>query len=155
MSGRGSTVVWSALFATLMAVAGAAYLPGLRGPLLLDDYSVLLPLVGLPAEELLSVKNLFSSSGLLGRPLAMSTFALDALLHGERWASWKLTNLGIHLINAALLFALVRTLAHAVTGQWKHTGEIAFAVAALWLLHPLHVSTVLYTVQRMALFIGV
>ncbi|RLQ23745.1 hypothetical protein DWB85_00910 [Seongchinamella sediminis] len=66
----------------------------------------------------------------------------------------KLGNLVVHLLCGVLVFVLagqvLRRLGGSAAGnnwQW-----VALLAAALWLLAPLHVSTVLYAVQRMAQF---
>ena len=64
-----------------------------------------------------------------------------------------MVNLILHLLTGGLVYLLTAALLSKL-----HIGELspervslAAAIAAcLWLLHPLHVSTVLYAVQRMA-----
>jgi hypothetical protein len=69
---------------------------------------------------------------------------------GEVW-SLKYTNLMIHLLCGALLFWLAgRLFAEPLAGVAAHRWWLALLVAALWLLAPMLVSTVLYIVQRMA-----
>jgi len=79
---------------------------------------------------------------------------LSFLLNARNWpadpASFKQTNLIIHLVTGTLVFALARQLASALGHQIREAGWIALLTAALWLLHPFWVSTTLYTVQRMA-----
>ena len=133
-------------------VAVIAYFPGLGGPLLLDD---LPQLSGLIAESATDPALLFSNygvsgSGPLGRSVSMTTFIVDAMAHGPDTWWWKYQNLLIHVATGLLLCWLTALLAAAVTdrsdgGPWL----FGAAVAAVWLLHPLQVSTVLYTVQRM------
>ncbi|WP_290744646.1 hypothetical protein [Haliea sp.] len=95
-----------------------------------------------------------SSAGPLSRPLTMVTFALQHALEGGFSArSLKLGNIVIHLVIAGLLFLLFRALVAALVAQGKlrcDPGWVAALAMGFWLLHPLHVSTVLYAVQRMA-----
>ena len=98
-----------------------------------------------------------SESGPLGRPLTMLSFAIESLLSGglDPHIS-KLLNVLLHVGNGALLYAILRTLTrYSRLRDWPGVREMpqafAGAVVALWLLHPLHVSTVLYDVQRMVL----
>ena len=95
-----------------------------------------------------------SNAGPLSRPLSMASFALQhALDDGFSARSLKLGNLAIHLAIGILLFFLFRGLLGALVLQGRvqcHAGWVAAVAAGLWLLHPLHVSTVLYAVQRMA-----
>ncbi len=99
---------------------------------------------------------LSSESGPLGRRIPMLSFAAQYAIQGASspWAL-KAVNLLIHLLTAGLIFGFVRTCLSNST-VWSGSGEqasrIALVAALIWLLHPLHVSTVLYTVQRMAQF---
>ena len=130
------------------------YWPGLNGPMMLDDYPQLGALLNASPGDLAHWRQYVESgSGLLGRPVAMSTFLLNALTWGPDLSGWKYTNLMIHLVTGLIMFRLAAALlmqkseishSHATAWRW------ALLVAALWLLHPLNVSTVLYTVQRMA-----
>ncbi len=90
------------------------------------------------------------------------------LLHVEAWKSgiafpFKLVNLLIHSLNAGLLFFCTKSLltlrSFNIKPVWHNA--IAALIAALWFAHPVHVNTVLYSVQRMTLiaasfsFIGI
>lgn len=139
--------------ATLLAITFAVYLPGLDGDFILDDRHNLAPVLEFARGEITWDEAVLSASGRFGRPLAMATFlgnvASTANPADLIW-SFKLTNLLIHLLTGLLVFALLRSLlAHD-----RHLGAsanwIALSITALWLLAPLQVSTVLYTIQRMA-----
>ena len=97
---------------------------------------------------------LFSSvSGPTGRPLSMLSFALNAQISGElsAWAM-KFTNLLLHAGMALLAYHLILRLliqSPQVDFNEQRASWLAATAAALWLLHPLQVSTVLYAVQRM------
>jgi hypothetical protein len=130
----------------------AAYFPGLSGPLLADDVPQLKRLIDHSADapaDLIDA-NLMSTGGQFGRPVAMATFIVDAIVHGSDIWWWKFSNLVIHLLTGLLVFRLTSLLIVA-TGQGASRSSWlpAAAVAAVWLLHPLQVSTVLYMVQRM------
>jgi len=142
--------------ALLLAVFGA-YSLGLGGPLLFDDH------VALTANPLVQIDGavfdewrraaLSSGSGPLGRPIAMLSFALNHALAGELSpAALKLVNVLIHVAVGALIYALAIPLfARLYPGAGRGAARwLALLAAAIWLLHPLHVSTVLYAVQRMA-----
>jgi len=86
----------------------------------------------------------------LGRPVAMLSFIINAAASGENFWWWKFTNLVIHLLCGVLVFVVsVRMFAVRPRGLHGDQHYWALLAAALWLLHPLQVSTVLYTVQRM------
>lgn len=138
------------LTVALLATAGA-YWVGLHGPFILDDANNLGPVA-----EWLQGSNtwrhaLFSnSSGLYGRPLSMASFMLSGELGGYTPYSFKLGNLVLHLLCGWCGYQVLRrALAHDPR-LGKHADLTAALLTALWLLHPLNVSTVLYAVQRMA-----
>lgn len=140
------------LLPLLLAATAAAYWPGLGGPLLLDDLSNLSVLVDYEAGRA-SARDVITGHGAhpLQRPVAMASFLADQVFHGGAVRGLKHTNLMLHLLAGTLLFwlsaVLFRQAGLALGGRewWP-----ALAVAALWLVAPLLVSTVLYTVQRMA-----
>jgi hypothetical protein len=104
-------------------------------------------------DDLVRAWNSSFSAFPANRPLAQLTFGINHALSGlDPWA-FKVTNLVIHLATGALVFVFTRLLYRAATGMVgdpRRGNLLAAATAAVWLLHPLHVSTVLYTVQRMA-----
>ncbi|QIB66624.1 hypothetical protein [Kineobactrum salinum] len=95
-----------------------------------------------------------SDAGPLGRPLTMASFALQHVVEGGfSPVSLKVTNAVIHCLIAALLYGLFSSILGQLSAQGRSRLDprwTALAAMALWLLHPLQVSTVLYTVQRMA-----
>jgi tetratricopeptide (TPR) repeat protein len=138
------------LFLAGLVAAGLVYSVGLGGPLVLDDMPTL---SGLLDGRLLAARGwegfLFSDA-LLGRPVSMATFIFNAVTSGDDVAAWKRFNVIIHLLNALAVFWLSAELwcwrrSRPTEGGWF----AGLAVGLVWLLHPLHVSTVLYTVQRM------
>ena len=136
----------------ILAATFVAYLPGLTGPLLLDDIPQLGGLIEQSAEAptMLFGNYIVSTSGPLGRPVSMATFIVDAIAHGPDTWWWKYGSVMYHLITG-LLFAWFIALLVKLSplrlpvDPWV----VGLLVAAFWLLHPLNVSTVLYTVQRM------
>jgi len=131
----------------------AVYRPGLHGPLFFDDLAHIFPLTRLDvADSPQWLGYSTTSSGPLGRPVSMATFVLNGLASGNSIFQWKATNLALHLINGLLWIWLTARL--IAVAERNRIGEDARWVAAiglggLWLLHPMMVSTVLYTVQRM------
>jgi hypothetical protein len=96
---------------------------------------------------------LSTDSGPLGRPLSMLSFALNYVIAGEvSPVQVKMGNALIHVLLgcAVAFFTYTITRSSPVLG-WsrRRASSIALLAAAVWLLHPLHVSTVLYAVQRM------
>ena len=143
------------VFGGLLLAALAVYRPGLADLWLFDDHPALGPLLDDVAETMdlgeLVAAHGRSKSGPTGRPVAMVTFVIDAWVHGDDLAAWKVTSLGMHLVNSVLLLLLANRLCRLTAIPHRRALALSVAVAGAWLLHPLLVSTVLYTVQRMAL----
>jgi tetratricopeptide (TPR) repeat protein len=136
----------------LLLLTAAIYWPGLAGPMLLDDFENLQPLVNMQSGALQWQELLSGPASIVGsRPVAVLSFIANWLTSaGEVW-SLKYTNLMIHLLCGTLLFWLAgRLFAERLAGIAAHRWWLALLVAALWLLAPMLVSTVLYIVQRMA-----
>jgi tetratricopeptide (TPR) repeat protein len=141
--------LWLFAIATL---CGVIYYPGLHGDFLLDDYANLPALSAISAEDTLNqiiayILNGISGPG--GRPISLLSFALQ-------WESWphspfsfKLVNLLIHLTNGMLIYLLTRQLLTLGNISSRSLHWLSLVITTLWLLHPLQISTVLYTVQRM------
>jgi hypothetical protein len=135
----------------VLVLTGGLYGLGLNGPFLLDDFTNLSAIAtdgGVTSLDDL-LRYMFSVSGTdFSRSLARLSFVVS----DQYWPSlpydFKLTNIAIHLINGLLIALLMLRL----LPLWldKLTAErVALLCATLWLLHPLHVSTTLYVVQRM------
>ena len=137
-----------------MVSAAAVYWPGLSGGFLFDDF-VNLPALG-RYGGVHDWKSLtwYATSGIAdptGRPVSMLSFLIDARdWPAEPW-SFKRTNLVLHLANGALLYSLLVALGRRVVSDPAMARHAALLGTALWLLHPLWASTVLYVVQRHAM----
>jgi hypothetical protein len=137
-----------------------AYALALDGPLFFDDVPNLTenPRVQIDATVFddWRVAALSSHTHNSIRPIAMLTFAVNHAVDGTfSPLGLKTVNLAVHLLIGALLYVF----AHAVLSSpaLREHGftpsdrrAVALIAASLWLLHPIHVSTVLYAVQRMA-----
>jgi tetratricopeptide (TPR) repeat protein len=136
------------------------YLPGLHGPFLFDDFANL-PSLGAEGrvDNAASFARYITSGNAdpTGRPLAVLSFLIDANDWPADPFDFKRTNLLLHMLNGMLLAILLRRLGTALaptTIQTQKNWRIDFAAllgAALWLLHPLFVSTTMYVVQREAM----
>ena len=136
----------------LLSLAVLVYWPGLAGPFVFDDYpNLVLPLQdAMPRWEDLRAFVLSGESGPLGRPLTLLSFAFNFAASGLSPFAFKATNLALHLLNAGLVFALVRALSVHLPQLQVATRDLAcVTVTALWVLHPVHLTSVLYVVQRM------
>ncbi|MGV6490791.1 hypothetical protein ACTUVK_002821 [Stenotrophomonas rhizophila] len=137
----------------------AIYWPGLSGAFIFDDYSTIvensrLHVATLQPSLIWHAATSFDPGGTFGaRPLAMATLAMNHAVGGLNPWGYKLVGLLIHACNTALVWVLINTLlaAPAATVVLKDRTRhgAAFAVALLWAIHPIQVSSVLYVVQRM------
>lgn len=135
--------------ASLAAVA--VYWVGLSGPLLFDDTHVFAVVKGwLQGKNTLSDVLFGNTSWVTHRSLAMASFAVNAWLFGFDPFGFKLGNLLLHVCTGLCAFPLLRRLMQRDADLSKVASGAAVFVVAVWLLHPLHVTTVLYSVQRMA-----
>lgn len=94
-----------------------------------------------------------SDSGITRRPLSMLTFALQVGLDTSVSPSaFRTINILLHFMNAYFLYLLAVIIARELCYDWSEEKLKRFGllVSFIWLAHPLHVSTVLYSVQRMA-----
>lgn len=147
--------VTAGLLLALM-LTSAIYWPGLNGSFFFDDEQNILQVEALRLGELslTALREAIASglSGPSGRPLAQLSFALNHYFSGgfDPFA-FKATNLVIHALAGLLVFFLGLRLVSAGAPQLERGRVQAAAaiLAALWLLHPLQLTTVLYAVQRM------
>jgi tetratricopeptide (TPR) repeat protein len=131
-----------------------SYRPGLAGAFLFDDFANL-PALGSygPIDNWTTFCRYITSGNAdpTGRPLALLSFLLDA----QDWPAdpepFKRTNVLLHLLNGALLCWLLLKLGCAAEKSEKQASLAALLGAALWLFHPLWISTTLYVVQREAM----
>lgn len=139
------------LFVLLLLVSGL-YWPGLSGSFTFDDHA---NIVDNPALELfdgslssLVDAGLSGTSSPLGRPLSMASFAINHYFLGYQPFYFKLVNLLIHLANGLLVYLLVRQIWPLLLRD-DRSKYGALWVSAIWLLHPINLTPVLFVVQRM------
>jgi hypothetical protein len=133
------------------------YAPGLSALCTFDDFPNLERLVDLKREPTLYTAIQFiadGKAGPLGRPLAMATFAAQHASWPGHPEDFLRANLLLHLLNATLLFWFLLRLLPLLGESRLRSLAIAGAVSWLWVMAAPHVSTVLYTVQRMTLLAG-
>ena len=151
--GPKNRMILVAVWAAVMVCAILAYMPGLAGPFLFDDFGSIKPLGdfgGVTDWESFKVFVFGGHAGPTGRPLALLSFLVD----GNGWPTdpwpFKRTNLLIHLITGTTLGILVTLVLKCVQIKRRDAQWIALVATAIWILHPFLVSTTLYIVQRMA-----
>ena len=139
----------------LVVLTTLVYWPGLDGGFILDDLHAVSdnPAIAVDSLSWESLQRAATSfhSGLSGREIPMTTFALDHYVWENNVMGYKLSGLIVHLLNALLVFLLAsRILAQDPVSDNRPWPKYAAALIALvWAIHPLQVSTVLYVVQRM------
>ncbi len=134
----------------ILIVTVTLYFPALDSLFILDDSPNLRDLVLIP-ENGIFYYLLGNTAGPTGRPLSILSFALQHASWPDDAFAFKLVNLLIHLVNGILVYLLANTLARLLQLSNKERLALTILVTAVWLLHPLHVNAVLYTVQRMTL----
>ncbi|NNC98735.1 MAG: hypothetical protein HKN85_01000 [Gammaproteobacteria bacterium] len=141
-----------------LTVCIGAYYPGLSGEYLFDDLHViqtnkLLRIPSLAPEFVIPAMESFTASG---RQLSMFSFALNFYFFGDSTWWLKFINLLIHCLNGITIYILLKTICHKLAGdtfQSKNSFPeyLAAVTAAIWLVHPINLTSVLYLSQRMTL----
>lgn len=152
----------AALVVITVLIAGALFfLPGLRGPFFFDDLTNLInnPYVRIHSLDYSSLyQAAFSlSAGPLQRPISMVSFAINYFFAGGfgHPAAFKLVNLIIHVVNGSLVYWVVRLILSRVESlpglrpRFQNPKHLSLAIAFIWLIHPIQLTSVLYVVQRM------
>lgn len=140
------------LVAALVVLACVAFLPGVDAHFQLDDLENLAPIQRLVDGAVTWQYAIFSNrSGLFGRPVSMAAFALNAWATGLEAAPFRVVNLALHAICGLLVWRLAEHVLRNDRSLSGSRGWLAPAIAVGWMLLPIHVSTVLYVVQRMAM----
>jgi len=147
------------VLAASIGLVCAVYWVALGGPFLLDDQSNLPP-TRISSLDFASLREVATgnTSGVLGRPLPVLTFALNFYFGEDRGAfDFKLVNLLIHALNTLLVYVLCTYLIAFLRRRPTALGPDRLAAAlaaAVWTLHPIQVGTVMYVVQRMTLMMS-
>lgn len=158
----------------LVAFGVGAYWNSLDGPFVFDDQIAIVqnPMI----RQLLPVEDFFASS----QPLTDFTLAINYVIDGLNPRRYRLFNLCIHITAALVLFGIVRRTiwkldGHTVAmiGAERRSFEqgspycedaaatnlpravfMAFAIALIWLVHPLQTESVTYVIQRCESMMG-
>ncbi len=138
--------------ATLAVLAAALYQPALHGPFVFDDPNALTQSMLIRSLLPLDRFLIFST-----RPLTDFSFALNYAMGGlEPWP-YHLTNFALHTVNAWLLYGIAWvTFASAplVRRYGAARRPLAWAAAALFVVHPLASEAVAYVSSRSEVLVG-
>lgn len=148
-SSRAGIFVAAAL---LTAAVLAAWANSFRGPFIFDDLPAIVQnatIRTLALPTALAPPRSGQPAG--GRPLVNFSFALNWAVGGADVRGYHVLNLAIHVLAALALFGVVRRTLRSrpLAARFAaHATPLAFAVAALWALHPLQTESVTYVAQR-------
>lgn len=136
---RRLIIAWLAVIAVTVMI----YLPGMRAGFYFDDQPNIveasaLHMTGISAD---SVKLAVTEAHVKNRPVANLSLAFNHLVSGLNPAAYHWTNLFIHLLAGGAVAWLILLLGSSQAA--------ALAASALFLVHPLNIQAVTYTVQRM------
>lgn len=151
-SGFSRLAIAGGLIALLLSAA-AVFWPGIDGPFVFDDFPNLQNLQELDgrldAEHLRRYVAAFSGNP--GRPLSGLSFVIEDYAWPSDPLPFKRNNILLHLLTGLLVFELVRRLGRLHPRVADRADLLALATAAAWVLHPLHLSTMMLVVQRMTI----
>jgi hypothetical protein len=147
------------LIPLVIVVAGFwAYHNSFQGPFIFDDL--------ISIRENPYVRHLWPISEAIsaprgcpvdGRPVVCLTFAINYALGGLNVWGYHAFNLVVHILNALLLFGIVRRTAESPGLRVRVGGQapwFGLVVALVWLVHPLQTESVNYLVERTELLMG-
>ena len=85
------------------------------------------------------------------RPVANISFALNYYLHGLEVRGYHYVNIFIHLLTGIILYYFLKVTLNLPCHKDRYNKSqfISFFTALIWLVHPLHIQSVTYIVQRM------
>lgn len=133
-----------------LIVAALIYGQGITDDAYLDDSVNLNALLNIESDHGYAIGVIEGNhSGLLGRKLSMLTFVIEKLYIDNSYSGMKYTNICIHLLSGILVFWLAYLLFTKLSPRFNIFWP--WFVFFLWVYSPFFVSTVLYSVQRMAL----
>src|SRR5215467_1893339 len=139
---------------TIAATGILLYLNSLRVPFLLDDFNISDNLdirhIWPPWDALFAAPN-------VNRPLFGLSLAINYAISGLDVWSYHVFNVIVHVLAALTLFGIVRrSLRTRILAERfaEHSTALAFAVAMIWLVHPLQTESVTYISQRCESLMG-
>ena len=132
----------------ILVLTAALYYPSLDSGFQLDDAGNLGGLASIHDRGIWFYV-LTGQAGPDGRPLSLLSFALQYSAWPGNPFAFKAVNLAIHLLCGFLIYLICTVLQRLAGIESIQNRFFALIVAALWLLHPVQLTTVLYVVQRM------
>jgi tetratricopeptide (TPR) repeat protein len=141
------------LLSLLVISVALIYSNALRAPFYFDDEQNIVKNPHIRFTEL-SFKKLVQAgfeSPASQRPIANISFAFNYYFNQYNVIGYHLVNIIIHIVNGILLYFLTKTTLSLASLRARHMpySWITFFTALIWLVHPVHVQSVTYIVQRM------
>lgn len=145
----------SYIFAVTLVLILAAWLywPGLSGGFIFDDYPNLGEMERIALQDnFWTGVRIYLDGGFSGptkRPVALASFLLEYSSWPHDPQPFKRNNILFHTLTTLLVWWLGLLIAERADLPERRRAPFALIAATMFALHPLHVSTVLYVVQRM------
>jgi tetratricopeptide (TPR) repeat protein len=164
-SSSGSSRATGLAGVVIVLAALAVYYNSLSCPFTFDDRPAITqnPTIRHFGSALFPPSN---GGGVIGRPLANFSLAVNYAVFGLQPWGYHATNLAIHILAGLTLFGIVRrTLASRLAARRSEISDLkfeigadatplAFAVALLWTVHPLQTESVTSIIQRTESLMG-
>lgn len=96
-----------------------------------------------------------NKSGPSGRPLSMASFAFDAHYWPQQISRLIRNNILLHILSGLCVLWFSFLLFLKINIATQRSFNLALMVSAIWVFHPLLVSTYLYAVQRMTILASI
>ena len=140
----------------LIALGVLIYANSFEAPFIFDDVTAIVENRSLRGPILGAILAP-PDTAIAGRPLAALSLALNYAVGGLGVHGYHAVNLALHLCAALVLFGIARRTLSAplLAGRFGQADTpLAFAIAALWMAHPLNTEAVTYVTQRTELLMG-
>ena len=155
----GQSLVLKIGLPIVLIIAGVtAYANSFKGPFIYDDGHSILENPHIlrlwPLSEAMSAP---PQATVAGRPVVSLTLAMNYAVSGYSVWSYHLFNLAIHILAGLTLYGIVRRtlLCERLCERFGDNSQVlAWAVAAIWLVHPLQTESVTYIIQRAESLMG-
>jgi Tfp pilus assembly protein PilF len=146
--GRELFIILSLALATALL-----YSHTLDCPIMFDDWRHIEanPQIRMTTLDLESLRKAAFDSPLRTRPVANVSLALNYYFHQYELPGYHLVNIVIHVVTGIMLYLLIRTTL-TLPSQRRQFGPsvwLPFAAVLIWIVHPLHIQSVTYIIQRM------
>lgn len=135
-----------------LSIVGYIYSFGNTGSFYYDDFRPLSTLANITDLNSLLIYLTTEISGTLGRPISMLSFLINLDDWPNNYSGFFNVNIIIHCLNGLFVFFLSYLLCGLFfkESKKKYVFTLSFTTMLFWLVLPIHVSTILIAIQRMA-----